>query len=263
MDLMGVSELFSSWPSTRTMRCHACSSSSRKRTSEVGDDEQLVRHSALAELAAADTPAAGRARERTLNGLLRGANQILGQPERRRIARQQPFGRLREETLAGAVHQVAIVVLDRRRKAATSISSITLRSSAVASSAPRRWSRSVAAIALTCCIASPSGSFGFSTRARILNNRLRAALPGDWPEYAEARRRGHARRMRNSAKAGRRRDLPSIALSASGHAGPLAERRPRHPEGRRPERAAELAYRDLRSHLQAKTLQPPVQERCG
>ena len=60
MDLMGASELLSSWPSTRMSRCHAWRSSSRSARLTSASTSSSMGQAALAERAAADLAAARR-----------------------------------------------------------------------------------------------------------------------------------------------------------------------------------------------------------
>ena len=77
-----------------------------------------------------------------------------------------------------------------KAKMATSISSITLRSSVVASSAPRRWARSVAPMAFTCAITSPKRVFVRRSAARA--NGIVALAHGFEQIGERPQRRRHA-----------------------------------------------------------------------
>ncbi len=158
-----------------------------------------MRHAAFAELAAADAPAARRRPETCA--------------ESSAPARRSRYSAKPSEVASRASSRSAGCASSRsparftsrsdccgsKAKTATSISSITLRSSAVASSAPSRWSRSVAAIAFTCCITSPSGSFGLSDAGadRVVAFAHRFQQIG---ERAQAVRR-HARARRSRSRA--------------------------------------------------------------
>ena len=105
IDLMGVSELFSSCPSTRTRRCQACNSCSRERLGEVRDHHQLERQPALANARPPHAPAPRAARKGALEGALRGAFQAGGQAQIFRRLAQQALLRGRQQALPGAVEQ--------------------------------------------------------------------------------------------------------------------------------------------------------------
>ena len=158
IDLIGASELLISWLSTRTSRCHAWRSSSRSVRAQVGEHQQLVRQPALAELAAPHLPAAAAAGQRQLE------QRAASRPRAPRPARaRRRRGRAARSAGRPSSRSPARFTSRSRRSAsnantATSISSITRRSSAVASSAPSRCSRSVSPSALTSQNASPSGS---------------------------------------------------------------------------------------------------------
>ena len=100
------------------------------------------------------------------------------EPQRSRIVRQQPLGGLRQQPLAGAIHQPQRLLRIEGKNRHLDLFH-HLRSSAVASSAPSRWSRRVAAMALTCCMTSPSGSFGSSHARADGVVAFAHALPAD------------------------------------------------------------------------------------
>ena len=137
-----------------------------------------------------------------LHGALRVAFQTLGQAQRSR--RRRPGCARR----AGSSSRSPARFTSRRRcspskaKTATSISSITLRSSVVASSAPRRCARSVALMALTCCITSPSAS---SLCGAARADGVVAFAHGLQQIRQRAQRRRHALADGRSASPARRR----------------------------------------------------------
>ena len=139
-----------------------------QRLAQVGEHQQLVRPAALAELAAPDLPAPDAAGECGVDR--RAARRRSRQSARSSslgAASEQPLGRLAEQPRAGAVDELAARASSSKVNTATSISAITLRSSVVASSASRRWCRSVSTSAFTSIITSPSGSPPRAPRARI------------------------------------------------------------------------------------------------
>ena len=149
-----------------------------------------------------DLPAAGAARERRGN---RRRVLVARHAARPSSSASRPSSRsdgLREQPLAGAVDQPQ-PALGSKAKTATSISSITVRSSAVASSAPSRCARSVSASALTSSSTSPSGS-SRRARARGSRSRPRAARRAGSTASAAGGRRARAARARRPARARRR-----------------------------------------------------------
>ena len=96
--------------------------------------------------------------KRALHGLRLIAFQILGQAERLRARRSAGAPRAASSSRSPARFTRRKRRSPSKANTATSISSITLRSSVVASSAPRRCARSVAPMAFTCSITSPKAS---------------------------------------------------------------------------------------------------------
>ena len=150
IDLIGASELFSSWPSTRISRCQACALLVAQRLADVGQHQRdggAVRAAGTACAAppsvrcapgkrdrarCAATPDRSQSSEVELLGV-RSSSRSAGVPSSRSPARLTSCSRWRSSKV----------------KTATSISAITLRSSAVASSASRRCPRSISASAFT------------------------------------------------------------------------------------------------------------------
>ncbi len=83
-DLIGASELLSSWPSTRISRCHAWRSSSRSARLRSLMTQHLIGQAGFSKTAAMNFPAARFARERGLHDARRFAAQAIGQPQVRR-----------------------------------------------------------------------------------------------------------------------------------------------------------------------------------
>ena len=174
IDLIGASELLISWPMTRIRRCHAWRSSSRS-----------------GRLTSASTSSwCGRP---PCRNVVRRTSQRPGRrgTRRPRCAASAPSRQPRESELARRCGRAAVPPAARagarrrgspaercapsKAKTATSISAITVRSSAVASSAPSRWSCSVTASTLTSSITAPSGSSPLAPRARIEKSLSRSA----------------------------------------------------------------------------------------
>ena len=83
-----------------------------QRLAEVGEHQQLVRPPALAELAAADLPAADAAGERRVDDARRLAGQAVRQVQISSASPpEQPLGRLAEQPRAGAVDELQLVLL--------------------------------------------------------------------------------------------------------------------------------------------------------
>ena len=183
IDLIGVSELFSSWPSTRTSRCQACSSSSRN-----GRVRSLITSnwcgSPPSRNIVRDTPQRplppGNARctvrfSSPVRNCARSSDSASAFSSRSegRLSSRSParFTSCKRWALSKANTE-------------TSISSITLRSRVVASSAPRRWARSVAPMAFTCSITSPSASssWGRSGPDRVVALAHRFEKVGQRPQ---------------------------------------------------------------------------------
>ena len=136
IDLIGASELLSSWPSTRIRRCQAWRSSSRSARLTSDSTSSCMRPPALAERAAAHLPAAGAARERQPRRCA-AARPSRHAREAELASAPRPssaLGGRAEQALAGAVDEPQLGRSPSKANTATSISSITLRSSAVASS---------------------------------------------------------------------------------------------------------------------------------
>ena len=130
-----------------------------QRTAHVGQHEQPVGRAALAERARPDLPPPRPAGERGFPDLRRALLEKRREAELLGAAAEQPRLRLAEQALAGAVDELQ-PPRSSKANTATSISSMTFDSSAVASRAPSRCSRSVSASALTSSSTSPSGSSG-------------------------------------------------------------------------------------------------------
>src|SRR6266545_1714825 len=172
IDLIGASELLSSWPRTRIRRCQACRSSSRRarltlartsrrwgsppwrkvlpRASKRPVPPGRARSSTPGSPAAPAGSAAPSGSPRPSSSALRPSSCSAGRSSSRSPAR---FTRRRRRSSSKA-------------NTATSISSMTLRRRAVASRAPRRCWRRVSASAFTSCIAWESASSPFEPRAR-------------------------------------------------------------------------------------------------
>ncbi len=175
MDLMGASELFSSWPSTRTSRCQACSSCSLKACvrSEITTSSSGSPRSRMRVRRTPQRPAPPG--KDGLQGALRRAFQA-GLPG----AAPRPSGPAGVRRGSASSRSPARFTRRRRwrsskAKMATSISRITVRSSVVASMAPRRCSRSVLPSVLTSRITSPSASSGRGERPRTEKSPSRSA----------------------------------------------------------------------------------------
>ena len=91
MDLMGVSELFSSWPSTRTSRCQACNSSSRNGRVRSEMTTSCMRQPVLAKHAAAHSPAPRRRSEKSFAGC--APARLPGTPPGRSSSALRPISR--------------------------------------------------------------------------------------------------------------------------------------------------------------------------
>ncbi len=166
IDLIGASELFSSWPSTRMSRCHAWRSSSRRGwlTSEITTSScgRPPCRNALRLSAQRPVPPGNVA------GMMRGTLAVRHSSSPSSSARRSS-----RRSMGWRSRWLPARLTNWRRrsssnvKTATSISSMTLRSSVVASRAPRRWLRSVSTSALTSIITSPSGSPPRAPRARM------------------------------------------------------------------------------------------------
>ena len=105
IDLMGASELFSSWPSTRTSRCHACSSCSLSAwvRSEITTSSSGRPCSRMRVRRTPQRPAPpGKTRWKVLCG---GPFQAGFQAQLRGRLAQQPLRGRRQQPLAGAVDQ--------------------------------------------------------------------------------------------------------------------------------------------------------------
>ena len=82
-----------------------------QRLAQVGEHQQLVRPAALAEQAAPDLPAADAAGKRSGDDARRLAAQALVEIELGRAPPEEPFRRLAQESGAGAVHELELVIL--------------------------------------------------------------------------------------------------------------------------------------------------------
>src|ERR1017187_2070524 len=174
MDLMGVSELFSSWPSTRTRRCQACSSCSLNAwvrsaitSSSSGRPCSRIR---VRRIPQRPTPPGNTVCRVVTAGPSR-------QTSRCNSAAVWPSRRS-----AGAASRRSPARFTRRKrwfsskaKMATAISRITVRSRVVASMAPRRCSRSVLPRVLTSRMTSPRASSGRGERPRTEKSPSRNA----------------------------------------------------------------------------------------
>ncbi len=116
MDLMGASELESSWPSTRIRRFHATCSSSCKRLAHVGQQQQRVRRAVLAKERLAQQPARGLGAE-GVNGLIGGGEQVFEAEFARGVAKAARM-RTAEQLRSGIVDELQHDFRDRRRRAA-------------------------------------------------------------------------------------------------------------------------------------------------
>ena len=85
-----------------------------QRLAQVGEHQQLVRPAALAELAAADLPAADAAGKRRVDDARRFAGQAVGEAELLGASAEQPLGRLAEQPRAGAVDELQLRAPRRR-----------------------------------------------------------------------------------------------------------------------------------------------------
>ena len=174
MDFMGASELLSSWPITRTSFCQARSSSSRRGWLR----------SAITKREWGSPPSRNTVRlipqRPSAPGKLRASTRV-GSP-----ARQSPSWRSSAERpkilSAGWANNSWPVRLTKRRmelesnaKMATSISSMTVRSSAVASSAPSLCSCNTPPSRLISARTSPNASSRFAPRARVEKSPSRKA----------------------------------------------------------------------------------------
>ena len=132
-----------------------------QRLAEVGQHQQLVRQRRPAGTCrAAHLPAARRRPGNVSVAAARDARRSRRSPSPSscgRRARAEPLGRLSEQPLAARLTSRSRL-RSSKAKTATSISAITVRSSAVASSAPSRCARSVSASALTSSSTAPSAS---------------------------------------------------------------------------------------------------------
>src|SRR5450432_1575182 len=170
MDLMGVSELLSSWPSTRTRRCQASLSAcvrSEITTSSNGSPCSRMRvrrppqRPAPPGNAVCSVVSAGPSRHssRCNSPAVCPSKRSAGAASKRSPAR---FTRRRRWFSSNA-------------KIATAISRITVRSRVVASMAPRRCSRSVLPSVLTSRMTSPRASSGRGDRPRTEKSPSRNA----------------------------------------------------------------------------------------
>ena len=167
IDLIGASELLSSWPRTRTRRCQAFSCSSRSGRLRSPKHDQLVRAAVLAKRRAAHAPAPVRPRK---CGRARGAGSARPRGTRRARSRPPPSRGGAPQAARGAPGRRDSPAEGRRlaskAKIATSISLMTAERSAVASSAPRAWVWSVSPRPLISERTSPRGSRRLAPRAR-------------------------------------------------------------------------------------------------
>ena len=168
MDLIGASELLISWPSTRTSPLPRRALLGPEHAAQVGQHQQPVRAAVLPKSSAAHLPAPGAPGKRGLERARRLALEAR-RPGRARSASdaEQALDRLAQQPLAAAVDQPEPLRPPSNANTATSISSMTRRSSAVASSAWSRCERSVSLSVFTSSSASPSPSSVLAPRARI------------------------------------------------------------------------------------------------
>ncbi len=142
MDRIGVSELFSSCPSTRSSRCHACRSSSRSARLRSESTRSWCGSPPSRNVRPRDPPAADAARERP--SARSAASRPPGNPPIRVLRRraQQPLGRLGQQPFRRPVRQPQALIPVEREDRDVDLA-MTVRSKALASIAPSRCSCSV------------------------------------------------------------------------------------------------------------------------
>ena len=147
-----------------------------QRLAEVGEHEQVMRQAVLPERRLWRTSQRPLPPGKAI-ALTRGESAIAA--SRRGRAPRRVRSSRRSAVLPSRRSPARFTSCSRWRsskvKTATSISTITLRSSAVASSASSRWPRSVSASAFTSSITSSSGSSLREPRARIEKSPSRSA----------------------------------------------------------------------------------------
>ena len=167
IDLIGASELLISWPSTRTIRCHAERSSARSTrlrsestSSRCGRPSwrKILPRSSHRPVPPGNAASIVRGRLAVETG--REAQRVGAEPE-------QPLGRTGRGAARRPGSPAGGAGPPSNAKMATSISSITRRSSAVASSARRRCERRVSLSVL------------ISSRARLRPSSARAPRRAD------------------------------------------------------------------------------------
>src|SRR2546427_1057481 len=174
IDLIGASELLISWPMTRISRCHACRSSSRSGRVTSASTSSWC-----------GTPPCLNVVRRTSNRPEPPGNvtsSMRGDGPSRHVRSPRSSAVCPSSCSAGCASSRSPARFTRRSacarskvNTATSISTMTVRSSAPASSAPRRWSCSVDASTLTSSMTAPSGSSPLAPRARIEKSLSRSA----------------------------------------------------------------------------------------
>ncbi len=174
IDLMGASELFSSCPSTRTRRCHACNSCSLRAwvKSEITTSSSGSPRSRMRVRRTPQRPAPpGKA-----------FWMVLWAAPSRQCSSSSATAVRPSSCSAGAASSRSPARFTRRRrrcsskaKTATSISRITARTSRPASSAPNRCSCRVLPSRLTSRITPPRASSGRGARPRMEKSPSRSA----------------------------------------------------------------------------------------
>ena len=224
IDLIGASELFSSWPITRISRCHAASSSARS-----------ARLTSESTTSVSGRPSWRKAPRRSSNRPEPPGSASAGVPDAgpsRHTARPSSSAKRPSTARPVAPRSCSPARLTRRSarrssnaKTATSISAITLRSRAVASTSPSRCSRRPWASWLSSITSSPKASSRRPPRTRN--------------EKSPSRTAASRLVIVRSQNATRCRTRPAPISHAATTTAPAAARRPPLPSARSEERKRE------------------------